>query len=331
MKAWTTLLVLGVCACMAPLAARDSNRDRDRDRNRDRLERAWDNGMEVQESEQVQRSFPLTGAAPWKLSIDNMIGSIRVAAGNQQSIELSVTKVIAARSADFMPTAKKEVTLEINESPTGVDLFVDGPFRCHCDGGCNGGISARGNCRDGCSNGNGCWDNNSRNRDWDRNYRVRYDFVLKVPKRIALCLKTITDGDIRVDGAADEFDISNVNGAIEMLDVTGSGRARTINRDVKVVFASNPTKASSFATLNGNTIVYFQPELAANLRVKTFNGKIYTDFDTSHLAGLAPVAERRDGKFIYRSDRGTGLRVGPGGPELRFETLNGDIRILQRD
>jgi len=55
------------------------------------------------------------------------------------------------------------------------------------------------------------------------------------------------------------------------------------------------------------------------------------DFDTSRLAGLAPVAERRDGKFIYRSDRGTGLRIGAGGPELLFETLNGDIRILQRD
>ena len=62
-----------------------------------------------------------------------------------------------------------------------------------------------------------------------------------------------------------------------------------------------------------------------------FNGKVYTDFDTAHLAGMAPVAERRDGKFIYKSDRGVGLRVGLGGPDLHFETLNGDIRILQRD
>jgi hypothetical protein len=337
MKAWTTVLVLGVCACVAPLvAAREGrpvrDRDRDRDRNRDREHsRPWDSGMDVQETEQVQRSFTMNGAGPWRLSIDNITGSIRVATGDQQTIELSVTKVIAARTADYVDTARKEVTLDVDESSTGVDLFVDGPFRCQCDsGGCAGGTSARGNCRGGCINGNGCWDN-SRTRDWDRNYRVRYDFVLKVPKTTALCLKTVTDGDIRVDGASADFDISNVNGAIEMLDVTGSGRARTINRDVKVVFATNPTKESSFATLNGNTIVYFQPELAANLRVKTFNGKIYTDFDTAHLAGLAPVAERRDGKFIYRSDRGTGLRVGPGGPELRFETLNGDIRILQRD
>jgi hypothetical protein len=332
MRTWTTILVVGVCACVTPVfATRASSRDRDGDRDRERVSRAWDNGLEVHESEQVQRSFALSGAAPWRLSIDNITGSIRVATGNQQTIELSVTKVIAARTPDYIATARQEVTLDIDETKGGVDLFVDGPFRCHCNDGCKDGVTARGNCRGGCINGNGCWDNDSRHRDWDRNYRVRYDFVLKVPKTTALCLKTINDGDIRVDGAAEDFDISNVNGAIEMLDVTGSGRARTINRDVKVVFASNPTKASSFATLNGNTIVYFQPALAANLRVKTFNGKIYTDFDTAHLAGLAPVAERRDGKFIYRSDRGTGLRVGPGGPELRFETLNGDIRILQRD
>ncbi len=321
MKGWMTLLVLGACACATPLLA-----------NRAPL-RAWDDGLDVHETEEEQRSFALSGAGPWRLAIDNLTGSIRVAAGDQHSVELSVTKVIAARSADFVATARKEVTLEMNESPAGVDLYVDGPFRCSCGIGvaCNGTTSARGSCRGDCVNGNGgCW-SNQRNRDFDRNYRVRYDFVLKVPRAIALCLKTVTDGDIRVEGAAGEFDISNVNGAIEMLDVAGSGRARTINRDVRVMFSQNPTAPSSFATINGNAIVYFQPSLAANLRVKTFNGSVYTDFDTSHLAGLAPVVERHDGKFVYRSDRGVGLRVGLGGPELIFETLNGDIRILQRD
>jgi hypothetical protein len=320
MKAWMTLLVAVACAGLMPLL----------DVHATPREHPWDSGLDVHEREDVQRSFALTGAGPWKLSIDNLIGSIRVAASDQKSIELSVTKVIAARSAEYVETARKEVALDMNESSDGLDLYVDGPFRCQCNDRCNGTVTSRGNCRD-CANGGGrCWDDR-RTRDFDRNYRVRYDFVLKVPKTIALCLKTVNDGDVWVDGAAGDFDISNVNGAIDMLNISGSGRARTINRDVRVMFERNPSQASSFATLNGNTIVYFQPTLAANLRVKTFNGQIFTDFDTSHLTGLAPVAERRDGKFIYRSDHGTGLRVGSGGPELRFETLNGDIRILQRD
>jgi hypothetical protein len=329
MKSSMTLLALGLLgACVTPLMA-----------NRNAFHK-WDDDLAVQEKEEVQRSFPLTGAGPWRLSIDNMIGSIGVASSDQQSVELAVTKTIAARSADMIETARKEVSLKIDESGSGVDLYVDGPFRCNCNNGScgSGGNGVNGNgcsgngcvgrdCSDGCRNGD-CW---NKTRNWDRNYRVRYDFVLKVPRSIALCLRTVVDGDIRVEGAAGEFDVSNVNGAIEMLDVSGSGRARTINRDVRVVFARNPSAPSSFATINGNTIIYFKPALAANLRVKTFNGKIYTDFDTDHLAALAPVAERRDGKFIYKSDRGVGLKVGLGGPELRFETLNGDIRILQRD
>jgi hypothetical protein len=317
MKCWMTLLVAGACACATPLLADRASQHR------------WDGDLDVHESEDTQRSFALTGTAPWHLTIDNITGSIRVAATDQNTIELSVTRVIAARSAEYVAAAKKDVTLDIDESPNGVELYVDGPFRCHCEDGCGGRPASPGSkhCV-GCTGNDRCWNNG---RDQDRHYRVRYDFVLKVPKAIALCLKTVNDGDIRVDGATGDFDISNVNGAIEMLDIAGSGRARTINRDVRVVFARNPTTASSFATINGNTIVYFQPALAANLRVKTFNGKIFTDFDTAHLAGMAPVAERRDGKFIYKSDRGVGLRVGLGGPELQFETLNGDIRILQRD
>jgi hypothetical protein len=57
---------------------------------------------------------------------------------------------------------------------------------------------------------------------------------------------------------------------------------------------------------------------------------MYTDFDTTALPALMPVSERKQGKFVYKSDRSAGVRVGGGGPELRFETLNGDIRILQR-
>ena len=77
-------------------------------------------------------------------------------------------------------------------------------------------------------------------------------------------------------------------------------------------------------------VVTFQPTLAADLRLKTFNGGMYTDFDTTTLPALTPVTERKAGKFVYKADRAAGVRVGSGGPELRFETLNGDIRILQR-
>jgi hypothetical protein len=61
--------------------------------------------------------------------------------------------------------------------------------------------------------------------------------------------------------------------------------------------------------------------------MKTFNGGLYTDFDVQPLPGvMTPAAERRNGKFMYRANEFTRVRVGSGGPQITFETLNGNVR-----
>jgi len=57
----------------------------------------------------------------------------------------------------------------------------------------------------------------------------------------------------------------------------------------------------------------------------------YTDFDVTALPGRPAVSERRDGKFVYKTNSFYGVRVGRGGPELKFDAFNGDIRIRQRE
>jgi DUF4097 and DUF4098 domain-containing protein YvlB len=269
----------------------------------------------VKDSERIQRSLTFTGAGPHRLDIDNVTGSIQVAAYDGATVELTVTRSLAASTQERLDAARKEVTLDVKEEPSLISLYVDGPFR-DCD--CGGGRRRR--------NSN----NNNGSRWRDREYEVRYDFVLRVPRQVGLTLSNVNRGDIKIEGTAGDFEVTNVNGGIEMLDIAGSGRVGTINKDVRVVFRTNPTGPSSFKTLNGDVVVTFQPTLAADLRLKTFNGGMYTDFDTTALPALTPVSERKAGKFVYKADRSAGVRVGSGGPELRFETLNGDIRILQR-
>jgi hypothetical protein len=43
------------------------------------------------------------------------------------------------------------------------------------------------------------------------------------------------------------------------------------------------------------------------------------------------VAERRNGKFVYRNDRFAAVRVGRGGPLITFEGVNGDVHVLRGD
>jgi len=143
-------------------------------------------------------------------------------------------------------------------------------------------------------------------------------------------LGTVNGGEVRVDNTTGDFDVANVNGGIEMNEVSGSGPVHTVNGKISVVFSRNPVKECSFKTINGAIEASFRPSLSADVRVKTFNGHAYTDFDATALPGLSPVSERRDGKFIYRGDRSTGMRIGNGGPEFNFDTLNGSIRIINR-
>jgi hypothetical protein len=98
---------------------------------------------------------------------------------------------------------------------------------------------------------------------------------------------------------------------------------------VKVTFTRNPAKPSEFHSLNGNVDVFFQPGLSADLNFHTLNGGIFTDFDVvSRPGSSAGAGQNVDGKFVYRVDRrNMEARTGSGGPELKFDTLNGSIRL----
>jgi hypothetical protein len=76
--------------------------------------------------------------------------------------------------------------------------------------------------------------------------------------------------------------------------------------------------------------VTFQPGLNADLHFMTLNGAAYTDFDVTALASTAPLPQRRDGGFVFRSRPGGNVRAGSGGPALDFRTVNGDIRIRKQ-
>ena len=95
---------------------------------------------------------------------------------------------------------------------------------------------------------------------WEHvHYEVRYDFTIRVPRDAALRLCTINGGDVIVTGTQANFDVSNVNGLIDMKNVAGSGRAHTVNGPITVTFTANPTQASSFKTVNGNVNAMIVP------------------------------------------------------------------------
>jgi len=163
---------------------------------------------------------------------------------------------------------------------------------------------------------------------WRRDYEVTVDFTIRVPRGTRLRLCTINGDEVRVEGADADFDVHTINGEVEMTGVRGSGSVETINGDVTVAFAEAPREDFRVKTLNGEVTATFPATLSADLLLKTRNGELFTDFDVQVLA-VAETPNRRKGRFVYRSDGVTRVRAGKGGPQMTFETFNGDVRILQ--
>jgi len=245
-----------------------------------------------------------TGAR--ELIVDNINGNIEVTSSTGATVEIDVERMFRARSQDRIDIAKKEISLATKQDGGLVQVMVDGPFRCHCA-------------------------SNSVNFHGNQVYDFSYNFKVKVPRGVFLELKTINDSHITVEGTSGDFKVSNVNGAIDMRDVEGSGDVHTVNGGVKLSFVSNPKGPTSFKSVNGTLDVTFRGGLNADVHMKTMNGGMFTDFPVTTLPIAASAPEHRDGKLVWKSNRMTGVRIGNGGPELNFETLNGSVLIKNRE
>ena len=259
----------------------------------------------VMDESDVTRTLNFAAGGGRILDVRNTNGFIKVEGTNDSSVQMSIHKVIRAETRDDLAQAQGEVQLNFRDGAPRVEATV---------------IDRRGHV---C--GEPWRDDGER---WDRvHYDVRFDFTIRVPRDAAVRLCTINGGDVTVTGTRGDFDVSNVNGLIDMNRVAGSGRAHTVNGPVTVTFTANPKQPSSFKSVNGNIDVTFLQGLSADFAMKTFNGGLFTDFDVQPLASPSPGgAERRNGRFVYRGNEFTRVRVGGGGPEITFETLNGNVR-----
>ena len=255
----------------------------------------------------IRRTLRWSVGGEHTLEVSNVNGSIYVAGDDRQDVEMIADRTIDTNGRDGFGTTRRNITLDATERADTVRICADAE-RCSCD----------------------TKDRWPREwwRDWDS---VHVDFTVRVPKNTRLRLCTINHGAVTVEGVEGDFDVSNVNGRIDMTGIRGSGRAETVNGRVNARFAANPKAPSSFRTVNGVIGVVFPRDLAADLRMKTLNGGLYTDFDVTVLPSAPAVAERRNGKFVYRNDRFAAVRVGRGGPQITFEGVNGDVHVLRGD
>ncbi|MBL8178442.1 MAG: DUF4097 family beta strand repeat protein [Bryobacterales bacterium] len=160
------------------------------------------------------------------------------------------------------------------------------------------------------------------------------DVTLHVPADTSVKLNTVNSGHILVEGLSGEIDANNINGNITVNNVSGAVVAHTLNGKLIVSLQQiTPNKAMSFSTLNGNVDVTLPATTQANLKMKSENGEIFSDFEIALKPTSQPAQESKsqDGKrYRVRFDKAMYGSINGGGPEMQFTTLNGTIYIRKK-
>jgi hypothetical protein len=237
------------------------------------------------------------------INVDLVNGSVNVIGDGGNTMRVEGEQVIHAANQDELARAKKEDVLDINEKDGVAQIYENGPFR----------------------NSSHAIDYHGFHDSFDHRYEVVWNVTVHVPHETALLLRSV-NGSVAAQDTSGSFDARSVNGSLTMSNMAGSGTASAVNGANVVSFRENPKADSVFTSVNGRVELTFQPNLSADFELKTVNGGMYTDFASTPLA-FTGTATKENGKFVYKKRGESRIRIGSGGPQIRLETVNGDIQI----
>jgi hypothetical protein len=155
------------------------------------------------------------------------------------------------------------------------------------------------------------------------------DLDLKIPQDVKLKIGTVNDGEINVENVRGELEVSNVNDRITLTNISGSVVANTVNGDVTVTFNTvNPHAPMAFSTLNGDVKVTLPADTKANLKLKSDNGDIFSDFDID-IDKMPSKTEKinEPGMYKIKKDDWVYGKINGGGPEIMMYNMQGDIYV----
>jgi hypothetical protein len=251
---------------------------------------------EVVDSRTIERTLQVSSGENVTVIVDNVFGRVAVTGHDGNDVELRATETVRGDLRGDIDRAHAEVELEVEQEPGRIAFRVRRKDGCDC-----------------------------RFERWD-GYVVAYDIELGVPRRAALDLSTVNEGDVVVNGVHGDFELANVNGAVEVSGARGSGRIATVNGRIGASFERAPSGDTVFKTVNGDVEVALPKDVAANLDVESSSGDVFTDFELVSVGAAVRAAPGR-GLRLLSKPRSARFRVAAGGPTYSFSTLNGDIYV----
>lgn len=242
------------------------------------------------------------------LEVQNLNGSIAVEGYDGNTVLVTVEKTISASNTTNLELGKKEIGIKVINQGDKIIIYPDVPNMHYKDG-----RFTNINC--------GRWEESS--------YEHTLNFKVRIPKNSKLKVGAINNGEIHVKNTRGSFiEANNINGGIELSNVTGQTKVHCINGEVSISYADNPKVASTYYSLNGDINITYQKGLSADITFKSMNGELFTDFDIAKQYAKTikdDSEQKKNTKYKYESK--PVVQIGQGGLSFDFETLNGDVII----
>lgn len=273
----------------------------------------------LKSTEKITKEYQFNTNSPDNiLVVDNVYGSIDVAGYNGQTIKVEVTKIVTADTQEDLQQGKDEIGIKSAKKDEALYVYLDSPYT-HFDV-----ETGQYDHREFSFN----YRNNYKHRK-KRMYRYRLDFKIKVPKNASIDVKAVNKGNITVENVHGKLLIvKNINGAIDMKNVSGKTDVNALNKDINITYAKNPTEESFYESLNGDINIQFQNDLDASISYKTMNGSFYTNFDVEKTKPIIKaISERKNKGTKYKVNSNRHFRIGDGNVALHFNQLNGDAIV----
>ena len=250
--------------------------------------------------------------------IFNVYGAIDVAGHASDEVIIEATNQVHAKTQVAVNEGLDEIGLAFTEHQGTLYIYLDSPFT-HFDP-----VSGE------LWHSDTCWRRDDCSRKHPKKaYKYRMDIMVSVPDTVNLEVSAINDGDITITGVeAESLKVSNINGAIDMVDVAGKTYVNAINQDINLVYSKNPDKDSEFESINGDLNITFAGQPNAEVVYETMHGDLYTRFDVKALEPqVLLTSQQKEHGIKYQLGAASRLQLGSGGPVYQFKTLNGDIKI----
>lgn len=252
----------------------------------------------VEKTDSWDQVFPVSGNAP-RLVVHNVWGDVRVNASSAGEIRMAVAERRWAPTQALFERSLEVLPLLLEADDNSVSLMLGGQDRWQRSNPCRG-----------------C--------------RVDLDIEVWVPADAQIEVRTVNDGQVRVDGVEGLVSASNVNGPVFVSGARDCGRVKSINGQLDLTLTGSPGQACEVETINGDITIALPTGSGMDLAVDLFNGSVHSEFEIEPVALEPSVKKTRDGKRVrYKINQAGGLRIGAGGPVFSVKSLNGDIAIKE--